>query len=70
MDEAEARKALAAVSKRRQAAEYKVETLKVQTHELILAAFKAGVPKTQLAEVSGLTRQTVYTVLLRAGLIT
>lgn len=66
---AEAEKRLVAVTRKRVAAEGRVDELRRQTHELIVEGYGAGVPKLRLAQASGLTRQTIYSVLLRAGVL-
>jgi len=43
---------------------------RVETDEFIVEGYELGLPKQQLAEAAGLTRQTVYTVLRKAGLST
>ncbi len=50
----------------RQHAEHQADELRAETDQLILAAHEAGVNKAQIAKAAGLTRQTVYSVLLRA----
>lgn len=62
-------KALGAVARKRYVAEQKADELKDQTFALIVQGYAAGVPKLTLANAAGMTRQTVYTVLLRAGAI-
>jgi hypothetical protein len=56
---------LRAVARRRVAAENKAAELRTETDALILAGHAAGIPKQVLAREAGLTRQTVYTVLLK-----
>lgn len=51
----------------RKQAESKAETHRARGDELIIQGYKAGLPKQQLADAAGLTRQTVYTVLRKAG---
>lgn len=58
---------LKSVAARRQKAEMRVDTYRDETDALIVAGYGEGLPKQQLAEAAGLTRQTVYTVLRKAG---
>jgi hypothetical protein len=59
--------ALKANATRRKALETKLAKLRVDADAMIVAGHLAGVPKLTLAESAGLTRQTVYMILLRAG---
>jgi DNA-directed RNA polymerase specialized sigma24 family protein len=52
--------------KERRALEAKLKRLREDAYAIVVAGDLAGVPKLTLAESAGLTRQTVYTVLLRA----
>ena len=56
---------LARVARKRVETEGKAIVLRDETDRLILEGYALGVPKKVLARESGLTRQTVYTVILR-----
>lgn len=58
--------ALKANHDRRARTEAKLRELRRAADDLIVEGDKAGVPKLQLSEAAGLTRQTVYSILLRA----
>jgi DNA invertase Pin-like site-specific DNA recombinase len=62
--------ALTANAKQRKASEDKQRRLREEADALIVAGHLAGVPKLTLANAAGLTRQTVYTVLLKAQVTT
>ena len=51
----------------RKAAEERARTYRRETYELIVSAYEQGATPTELAEASGLARQTIYIVLMRAG---
>lgn len=53
-------------AERRRTAEEKLRELREQADELIVQADEAGVPKLRIAQVARMTRQTIYTILLRA----
>jgi hypothetical protein len=59
-------RSLASAAKRRQDAEARAAHYRSLTDELVLAGHAAGVPKLVLAREAGLTRQTVYGIILRA----
>lgn len=50
----------------RRTLESKLVRLREDADAIIVAGDLAGVPKLTLAQAAGLTRQTVYTILLRA----
>lgn len=50
----------------RRSLEAKLVRLREDADAIVVAGDLAGVPKLTLAKAAGLTRQTVYTVLLRA----
>ncbi len=54
-------------SRKRKQAEESATRYRDQTDALIVEGHEAGVSKAALAEAAGLTRQTIYTVLLKAG---
>jgi len=54
-------------SRWRQAAEEKLAEQRVVQHDLVVAAYEAGVPKAQIAEAAGLTRPSIYLILAKAG---
>lgn len=60
-------KELAAAARRRKTAEATAEQWREKGYALIVAGYDAGIPKQVLAREAGLTRQTVYTILLKAG---
>lgn len=60
-------KRLENAARKRKQAEESADKFRGLTDELIIEGYAAGVPKQQLAEAAGLTRQTVYTVLRKAG---
>lgn len=60
-------KRLSNAARRRKDAEASAAKWRAMTDEMILEGYAAGVPKQVLAEAAGLTRQTIYTVILKAG---
>ena len=56
---------LAANTKRRRATEAKLDELRAEAAALIVQGNELGVSKSKLSELAGMTRQTIYTVLLR-----
>lgn len=58
---------LAHLAERRKKAEELVEDLRNLTHELLVEGYDEGLSKGRLAREAGLTRQTVYTALFKAG---
>ncbi len=58
--------ALETNSSRRKKREGELRELRQEADALVIAGDLAGVPKLTLARAAGLTRQTVYSVLLRA----
>lgn len=60
-------KRLANTARRRKQAEESAAKYRALGDELIIEGYDAGVSKQVLAETAGLTRQTVYTVLFKAG---
>lgn len=66
----DAERALAALARKGDQlidAERRENELRAETYSLVVDAVLAGAPKAAVARASGLTRQTVYTVLLKAG---
>lgn len=60
-------KRLENAGRKRKQAEETAEKFRHLGDELIVEGYAAGLPKQQLANAAGLTRQTVYTVLRKAG---
>ena len=58
---------LRSLTRRRQTADARAAEIREQTYAAVIEAYDQGVPKLTLAREAKLTRQTVYTVLLRAG---
>ncbi len=66
-ERAELVKDLSKASKYRKNAEEKAEEWRGRADELILQGDALGIPRATLATAAGLTRQTVYLVLAKAG---
>lgn len=60
-------RSLRALARKRAAAEQRAADLRAETDALIVTGNELGIPKRVLAREAGLTRQTIYSVLLRAG---
>jgi DNA invertase Pin-like site-specific DNA recombinase len=60
-------KRLENAARKRKEAEETADKFRAVADELIVEGYVAGIPKQRLAEAAGLTRQTVYTVLRKAG---
>lgn len=61
----EVEKKLAANARQRKAVEAKRDAMWLEAEALILEGVKVGVPKLKLAQIGQVSRQTVYTIMLR-----
>lgn len=57
---------LEANTRKRRVAEARLEEMRREADAMIVEGDRLGVPKLTLARAAGMTRQTIYTVLLRS----